>query len=99
MENWPGLEAMPTLLARNTLNAIWPLLHSARRRPLTAPEKDELRRLCDLLLSGIPANDQYNCGSEELCLAIHSSSLLSSGSTAAIDRLMEQADELRRLIA
>ena len=90
---------MPTIAARNALTTMWPLIFSSSSRALTTGELGDLRRACDVLLTGIPGNELYNDRAEQLCLAVHSSGIFESGSAKAAERLLETIDELKDLIA
>ena len=88
------LPAVPTITARNTLQAMWPLIFKARTRPLTEVEADEVRRLCEILQRGIPGKDAYNEAVDNLCMSVHSSGVL-TGNAESADAISDKIDELR----
>ena len=91
------MSRVPTITARNTLQAMWPLIYKARSRPLSEAEAAEVRRLCDVLLIGIPGRNRYNETVEDLFMSLHSSGLL-DGDTESADLLSQKIDLLRELL-
>jgi hypothetical protein len=89
---------MPTIAAKNALRGMWPIVFASRSRRLISSELAELRRLCDVLIEGIPGNEPFNEKAEQLCLGIHSSAVFETGSAKQADRLLEYIDELRRTL-
>jgi len=60
---------MPIIAARQTLNALWLLLHCSRHRTLSEDEVRELRRLCESLQK-IPNREDFNHAAEDFPVAI-----------------------------
>jgi hypothetical protein len=85
---------MPTLAARAALATVWRLIFASESRPLVEQELAGLRRACDTLLRQVPGNDRFNDEAEQLCLAIHSSSIFESGVARQPERLLEYIDAL-----
>ena len=89
---------MPTLAAQHALLSMWPLIFKAGGGTLNNEEIQELRRLCDVMTQGVPGRSEFNRRALKLCSVIHSSALLESGRAEKVEPLLQEVDDLRRLL-
>jgi hypothetical protein len=81
---------------------MWPLIHDARDRPLSEDERNELRRLYDVIcddMPEIPGRDDFNVKANAFCRLLHSCGVFESGVVQAADRVLECIDELRAMLS
>jgi len=75
---------------------MWPLVFAAIRRPLTAQEKAEVRRLAEILARGIPGRPSFNVDAEGLSRDVLSSRIFEdTPDPTDLDGLLGQIDALR----
>ena len=89
---------MSTIGAKNALTAMWPIIYTARERPLSNDEIAELRRVCNVLEHCFPGREAEHDIIEQLCLSIHSSGVFETGNPKKADRLLEYIDDLRSML-
>ena len=77
---------------------MWPLIFKAGGGTLDNEEIQELRRLCDVMTQEIPGRTEFNRRARKLCSVIHSSALLENGRAEKVEPLLQEVDDLRRLL-
>jgi hypothetical protein len=89
---------MPTIAAQHALLSLWPLVHKGRDRTLSREESEELSRLCEVLLSSIPAMPGYRDEARSFCVSLHNSGVFETGNIKGADSLLDRIDRLRHLL-
>jgi hypothetical protein len=78
---------------------MWPLVYSARERPLAPAEAAELRRLAELVKRGSSNRPEFNERADALCEAVATRVLTESAPASGnVEPLLEEIDQLREIL-
>jgi len=85
--------------ARDALRAIGSWIKTGAIRALNEVERDELRRLCQVIEVNLPDRALYNFSAREFSVRVRTSGLLQFGTVVDADALLDDLESVAILLA